>query len=111
MTDEGVLRVRRYYMRKRVLAGIVDPDAVGCIDAVFRHKQESTPGVLLPLTFPFLSRLQAAGYTTIEDLHGASRLELSEQGFTGLECEVILDELQKLPVPVDPPVLPAPIDP
>jgi hypothetical protein len=100
-------RVRRYYLRQRYLASL-DDELRGGIEAVFRAKQEAIPATALPADFPFLGRLAAVGYTTIDDLHGADGEELSEQGFSHIESIIILDELDKLPVPVDPPVVPDP---
>lgn len=42
----------------------------------FYGKQEAMSATALPLTFPLLSQLSAAHYTTVEDLTGADVAEL-----------------------------------
>lgn len=46
------------------------------LESVWKSKQEAQPGTALPATFPFLSDLADAGYTTREDLDGADEYEL-----------------------------------
>lgn len=44
--------------------------------AALRHNHASLPGTPLAANFPALSKLQAAGYTCVEDLDGANEDEL-----------------------------------
>jgi len=64
---------RRYYLLKRLEARRSQNQP---LDGVWRSKQESQPGTALPTTFPFRSQLVAAGYSTAEDLDGATADEL-----------------------------------
>jgi hypothetical protein len=64
---------RRYYLLKRLEAARSEDRP---LDGVWRSKQEAQPGTALPTTFPFRSQLVAVGYTTAEDLDGATVDEL-----------------------------------
>lgn len=62
---------RRYYLLKRLRARerCLEEDA-------WIGKQAAEPGAALPSTFPSLTALADAGYTTAEDIRGASTSEL-----------------------------------
>lgn len=83
---------RRYYLLKRLRAKQRDEDSAG----IWKSKQEAVAGTALPATFPLLSRLSTAGYTTTEDLHGSDATELSVSGFSARESELILAALAPL---------------
>lgn len=78
---------RRYYLAKRHAAVELEDTA---LEAVWQGKQEAEPGTALAEDFPYLSRLQAAGYSTQEDLDGADADELVEQGFSSREADAIV---------------------
>jgi hypothetical protein len=64
---------------------------------VWVNKQEAEPGVLLPATFPSLSVLSTAGYTTVEDLDGADTHELRRAtGMSQRQAEAVLAALAAL---------------
>lgn len=65
--------VRRYYLLKRLAARQECEE-----EGVWLGKQEGQPGTALPDDFPFRSKLVEAGYSTSEDLDGASPDELYE---------------------------------
>lgn len=67
--------VRRYYLKNRVLARQAGEFA---ISSVWHANQEEQPGTALPVGFPSLTALAAAGYTTAQDLEGADAAELVE---------------------------------
>lgn len=69
-----VLRVRRYYLLKRLEARASDSD----LELTWQAKQEAEAGTLLPADFPSKATLEAVGYTTVEDVDGADRAELAE---------------------------------
>lgn len=50
----------------------------------------------LPATFPALSKLTAAGYTTKEDLDGADDTELVEAGLNHSEARAAIAALAQL---------------
>lgn len=78
--------VRRYYLGMRLLArDYQDPT-----ELVWAAKQLNEPGHDLPADFPLLTRLAAQGYTTFEDLAGASASELRLRGFTAREAAAVL---------------------
>lgn len=72
--------------------------AIGDYDlaGVWRWKQERQPGTALPDTFPLLTELDAAGYTTVEDLDGADVAELVRASFTSSQAKRILAALEPL---------------
>ncbi len=65
--------VRRYYLHKRFGAHAICDLA---LRDVWRAKQEAEPGTPLPADFPHKSSLEAAGYSTLEDIDGADQAEL-----------------------------------
>jgi hypothetical protein len=67
----SVLTTRRYYLLKRLAArrDCLEEDA-------WIHKQAGEPGIDLPAGFPSRAALVAAGYSTREDVNGASVQEL-----------------------------------
>ena len=82
-----IKRPRRLYLRYRHLAALREEwDLAG----FWRSKQEAQPGAALADDVPYLTRLQAAGYTTVEDLDGADSCELEAQGFSSRESSAIL---------------------
>lgn len=82
---------RRYYLSKRHSAH--DSGDFALSDA-WRGKQEAEAGDALPSDFPYLSRLQGRGYSTLQDLDGADADELTSQGFTSREAAEILAEAE-----------------
>lgn len=82
-----LLSPRRYYLAKRHAAADLGDTA---LEVVWQAKQEAEPGTALADDFPYLTRLQAAGYTTEEDLAGADADELQEQDFTSREAAAIV---------------------
>lgn len=83
---------RRFYLLKRLHAKRLTDDSEG----IWRGKQEAIAGTNLPADFPLLTRLESAGYTTIEDLNGADARELRVSCFTAEESERILAALAPL---------------
>lgn len=72
----GLLLIyRRYCHRERMNARV---QSNGQLESVWRAKQEAQPGTPLPLTFPFLAKLEIGGYTTQQDLLGADEDELMQ---------------------------------
>jgi hypothetical protein len=67
------MTVRRYYLLKRLAARQRCEE-----EGVWISKQEGQPGTALPSDFPFRSQLLEAGYSTSEDLEGATADELYE---------------------------------
>lgn len=85
-------RPRRFYLlkrqeSKRLYEGLA---------SVWQEKQEREPGQPLPGSFPSLTKLAAAGYTTIEDLDGADQIELRRAGLSRSEADAALAALAKL---------------
>lgn len=64
--------------------------------AIWQAKQEEEPGTALPGSFPFLSKLQAAGYKTSEDLDGADATEMQLAGLSLREAEAAIAAFAKL---------------
>jgi hypothetical protein len=85
---------RRYYLAKRQAAVELEDDALA---AVWRGKQEAEAGTDLPATFPYLTELDALGYTTEEDLDGADACELTDLGLSAFEAEAVLAAFIELP--------------
>ncbi len=70
---------RRYYLLKRLAA------RQQCLEeGVWQSKQEAAGGTALPDDFPFRAELATAGYTTADDVDGATTDELLE--FAGLDA-------------------------
>ncbi len=67
------MTVRRYYLLKRLAARQRCEE-----EGVWISKQEGQAGTALPADFPFRSQLVEAGYSTSEDVDGASVDELYE---------------------------------
>lgn len=86
--------VRRHRLLKRLVAtelGYVE------LAAVWRAKQEATAGTALPATFPFASSLAAVGYSTVEDLSGATADELVTYAALALrDAETVIRALAAL---------------
>lgn len=66
------------------------------IAAVWRAKQEAQPGTVLPDPFPARASLAAAGYTTVEDLAGATEDELINAGLSTHEARTALKAISTL---------------
>ena len=81
--------VRRYYLHQRRRASEEDSD----LALVWRAKQEGEPGVALPATFPHKAALEAAFYTTTEDLDGTDENELVEAGLSKQAATEVLAAL------------------
>lgn len=88
-----VKRPRRYYLLQRQQCQRAEEISAA---GVWRWKQERQPGTALPETFPSLTRLAAAGYTTVEDLDGADEAELEAAEFSLRDAQWILSELAEL---------------
>jgi hypothetical protein len=86
--------VRRFYLAKRHAAAEIEDHA---LEAVWRGKQEAEAGTDLPASFPFLTELEALGYTTEEDLDGADACELTDLGLGAFEAEAVLAAFAELP--------------
>ena len=63
---------RRYYLLK-----LLSARRLGREEGVWRSKLLEYPGTDLPSSFPYRAALVAAGYTTVEDVDGATPLELA----------------------------------
>lgn len=74
MDDASFISPRRFYLAKRIAARLLDGDFG--LTKVWQYHQEQQPGTLLPAGFPAKTKLEAAGYTALEDLVGASACEL-----------------------------------
>jgi hypothetical protein len=85
--SSGINSVRRYYLLKRFSARRVGDDA---LELVWLGKQEGVSGSPLLEDFPLFERLASVGYSTSEDLNGASATELRENGFSSAEAQTIL---------------------
>lgn len=70
------MKVRRYYLLKRIAAREQDDG----LEPFWHGKQLAEPGNALPVDFPLLTELECAGYVAIEDLDGASECELIDAG-------------------------------
>jgi hypothetical protein len=69
---------RRYYLLKRLAA------RRDCLEeGVWQDKQEAVGATALPDDFPYRAELAVAGYTTADDVDGATPDELLE--FAGLD--------------------------
>jgi len=93
----GLLKIyRRYCHRMRMNERRLGN---GQLESVWRYKQEAQPGNGLPSTFPFLTTLSDAGYTTREDLDGADLYELyAIAGLGQRDAQVVLDAFAALPL-------------
>lgn len=88
---------RRYYLHKRKWHLLADSDMATQLHA----KQAAEPGTALPATFPSLTKLATALYTTVEDLDGADATELTAPvatgaGLTSREATAVLAALTPL---------------
>lgn len=93
MSESSIGSGRRFYLLKRFAA----VDTLSGLDAVWRAKQEQTPATALAPGFPFLSRLQAAGYSAVEDLTGATARELIlRAGLNRREANAVLAAMESL---------------
>lgn len=90
----AVKTARRYYLQKRLAAARAgDLELAG----VWRSKQEATAATPLPADFPLSAALAAAGYSTVEDIDGASADELvSEAALSPRDAEAVLTALAAL---------------
>ena len=76
MDCSSFLSPRRFYLSKRIAARQADGEFG--LAKIWQHHQEQQPHTLLPVGFPAKTKLEAAGYTAVEDLVGASVDELVE---------------------------------
>lgn len=89
-----VKRARRYYLLKRIAA--LQDEGVGQA-SVWKGKQEAESGTALPSTFPYLTELAAAGYSTVEDIDGADADELyANAGLNARQSALVIDALAAL---------------
>jgi hypothetical protein len=93
MSDATVKSYRRYCLLKRRYNLLYGDEGLA---AVWRAKQEAVPSTALPPTFPALTKLTAAGYTTKADLDGADQDELVGVGLTITEATAALAALAQL---------------
>lgn len=84
---------RRYYLGKRLEARRRLEFA---LEATWRAKQEAEPSTPLAEDFPSKATLETAGYTTQEDLFGATQDELIWAGLSTTEATRVMSELAKL---------------
>lgn len=82
---------RRYYLSKRRAAREMGDLAFA---GAWQAKQEAQPGTALAVDFPAKSALAAAGYTTTEDLTGASLAELLNAGLSLSDATAALAALE-----------------
>lgn len=94
MTFGPVKRYRRYLLMKRAGHRALEPD--GVLHLVFQSKQEDQLGEPLPAGFILTAQLAAAGYTTVDDIDGATVSELCGAGFSKSEAAAILSAAQNL---------------
>ena len=66
------------------------------MDGVFQSLAAAQPHTDLPAGFPVLSLLQAAGYSAVEDLDGATESELVALGLTTFQANAALAALVAL---------------
>lgn len=66
------------------------------MDGVFLWLSQQQPHTDLPAGFPVLSLLQAAGYSAVEDLDGATESELVALGLTTFQANAALAALPAL---------------
>ena len=85
--SQQVRSVRRYYLLERLAACEREDFAIA---SVFRAKQEAEAATALPVDFPSRAALVAAGYTTVEDIHGADLQELQCADLTTKQAETVL---------------------
>lgn len=84
----AVKNARRYALLQSYVE--LSRDEMG-LAGFWRAKQEERTGAALPVTFPFMSRLTAARYTTEEDLDGADADELqANAGLSRREAQAVL---------------------
>jgi hypothetical protein len=95
LITETPVSYRRYLLLKRLAFRETESFA---LQGVYRQKQEAQPGTALPAGFPFFASLTAAGYTTQEDLVGATRDELSRYvGISSRDADAVLTAFADLP--------------
>jgi len=80
---------RRYCLHKRQAAKAREDG----LENGWRAKQEAYPGSPLPADFPSRARLAELGYTTFEDLEGATRGELRSCNLHPSEIDDIFEAL------------------
>lgn len=93
--DVYINTLRRFWLLSKIEASRRLEFAIA---AVHLGKQQELPGTALPATFPYLSQLSAAGYTTKEDINGADQTELMENvGLGPIQANAVLSALAALP--------------
>jgi hypothetical protein len=93
VSGSTVNNVRRYYLLKKQAAAALGDAG---LEAVWLGKQQAEAGTSLPADFVMLSVLSAAGYSTVEDLTGASLDELREAGLTPAQANAVVAALAAL---------------
>lgn len=88
-----IVSARRYYLHKRIIARAQNTS----LEPAWQARQEEMPGTALPASFPFLSELEAVGYTTREDLDGADADELVDHvSLSRRDAEAVIAAFQAL---------------
>lgn len=90
-TQTSINSVRRFYLLKRLRARAIGDKG---LEGVFRQKQEAESGTDLAATFPAHDLLEAAGYSTEEDLDGADTDELVSAGIPYHDAAAALAALE-----------------
>jgi hypothetical protein len=83
----SIERVRRYYLLKRREAARQGDLGLA---SVWMAKQLAEPGIVLASDFPYRMLLVAVGYSTVEDVDGATTEELQQAGLTQREAAAVL---------------------
>lgn len=73
MDCASFITARRFYLSKRITARLNGDTA---LSKIWHYHQEQQAHTDLPADFPAKAKLEAAGYTALEDLVGASTAEL-----------------------------------
>ena len=90
----AVTSARRYFLLQ---AQAEERQADADFGGVWRGKQQALAGTSLPATFPHRAALVAVGYSTTEDLDGATEAELVRQaGLSSREASAVLAALADL---------------
>lgn len=86
--SSNFLTLRRFYLKKRVLA---HQNGDLALSSVWWSKQEEQASAALPDDFPAKATLAAVGYTAVGDLEGADATELVEwTGITNRAAAAVL---------------------
>lgn len=97
---ETPVTYRRYLLLKELAARALGFD--GLAAAWKGYRLERTSGTALPDTFPFRALLTSIGYSTYEDVDGATIDELLRYTPLGtVDAQSVLTAHRALPVPTD----------